>query len=124
MESFRQHFAFSSPPCCISTHPHLAIRRLLLELDAEPLKSLASDLNIVDADGDVAEALWLLVAIVVTLEAAVILGAVVVRQLEDAFTSEACLCLLLLGLELGSEARRHSFSAYSIQANVTLTHPG
>ena len=65
--------------------PHLPITGPLLELHPKGLKAGAGGLDVVDGDGDVAEALARLgVARGVALEVGVGLGAVVVRELEDA----------------------------------------
>lgn len=64
--------------------PHAAVGELLLELVPGVLDALARGLDVVDADAGVAEAAVRLRVAVVGLEVGVILGAVVVRQLDDA----------------------------------------
>lgn len=63
--------------------PHLAIGRLLLEVDPEVLEAFASGLDVIHCDGDVAEAAaGIAVAGGVTSEVGVGFGAMVVCQLE------------------------------------------
>ena len=71
---------------------HLAVRELLLELDAVALKVCACGLDVVDGDGDVSEAATgVRVAGGVAREVGVRLGAVVVGELQDALAGEAVL---------------------------------
>ena len=64
---------------------HLSIARLLLELHTQLLKPLACLLDIVNRDSDVSKPTTRIrVAASVALEIWVRLGAVVVRELEDA----------------------------------------
>ena len=71
---------------------HLPVGELLLEADAELLKTGAGGLDVVDGDGDVAEAAaGVGVAAGVAGEGGVGLGAVVVGELEDALALEAVL---------------------------------
>ena len=71
---------------------HLAVGEALLEADAELLEACAGGLDVVDGDGDVAEAAaGVGVAAGVALEGGVGLGAVVVGELEDALAGEAVL---------------------------------
>lgn len=68
---------------------HPAILGPLLELDAELIESLASSLEIVDGDTDVAEtSSRLLVTGGVALEAGIILSTPVVTELEDTLSVE------------------------------------
>ena len=71
---------------------HLPVSELLLEADAKLLKACAGGLDVVDGDGDVAEAAaGVGVAAGVAGEGGVGLGAVVVGELEDALALEAVL---------------------------------
>lgn len=70
--------------------PHLPVGGAFLKLDAELLEALAGLLDVVDGDGDVAEAAARVgVAGGVTLEGGVGLSTVVVGELEDTLASEA-----------------------------------
>ena len=83
---------------------HLAVRELLLELDAVALKVCACGLDVVDGDGDVAKAATgVLVSAGVALEGGVGLGAVVVGELEDALAVEAVLGGGALAVVVGEE---------------------
>lgn len=63
---------------------HAPVGQLLLELVAGVLDALAGGLDVVDADARVAEAAVGLGVAVVDLVLGVVLGAVVVRQLDEA----------------------------------------
>jgi hypothetical protein len=62
--------------------PHPPVRELLLELVTGILDALAGRLDVVDADASVAEAPVRIAVAVVDLVIGVVLGAVVVRQLD------------------------------------------
>lgn len=68
--------------------PHLAVRQLLLERVPGVLEALARRLDVVDADARVPEPAVRLRVAVVDLVLRVVLGAVVVRQLDDALAVE------------------------------------
>ena len=71
---------------------HVPVGELLLEGHAEGLEAGAGLLDVIDGDGDVAEAAaGVGVAARVALEVVVGLGAVVVGELEDALAGEAVL---------------------------------
>lgn len=64
--------------------PHAPIRQLLLEPIAGVLNALARRLDVVDADAGVAETAVRVAVAVVDLVVRVVLGAVVVRQFDEA----------------------------------------
>ena len=109
---------------------HLAVGELLLELDPVLLEPGARSLDIVDGDRDVAEAAaGVAVPARVAGEAGVGLGAVVVRELEDALAVEPVVLLLRLGLRTagvveGEEVEREVAVAvlyrYGSMATATL----
>ena len=77
---------------------YLAVGEFLLEADTEGLEARARLLDVVDGDGDVAEAAaGVLVSAGIALEGGVGLGAVVVGELEDALARPAAGGLLLRG---------------------------
>lgn len=59
---------------------------LFLELDSKALKAIASFLNVVARYRDMAEALGFFVAVMVTLEARVALGSMVMGKLQDSLS--------------------------------------
>ena len=86
---------------------HLPVAGLLLKADTECLKAVARRLDVVDGDGDVAEAAaGVRVARGVAGESRVRLGAVVVGELEDALALEAVLGRRLLAVVVGKEVKR------------------
>ena len=87
--------------------PHLSVTGLLLEANAKGLKPVASSLNVVDGDGNVAKATaGVGVAAGVSGEGRVGLGAVVVGELENALALEAVLGCCLLAVIVGEEVER------------------
>lgn len=65
--------------------PHPPICQLLLERHTQLLKPVAGGLNVRDRDGNVSESARLLVAVVVSDEVGVVLGAMVVSELDDTY---------------------------------------
>jgi len=76
--------------------PHSPIRQFLLELHTELLEPLTSSIDIGNSDRDVSKAAGVLVATVVSGEAGVALGTMVMGQLDDTFTHKPLSDLLLL----------------------------
>lgn len=77
---------------------HAAVRQLLLELVAGVLDALARGLDVVDADTRVPKASVGLDVAVVDLVGVIVLGAVVVRELDDSLAVER---LISVGEGLG-----------------------
>lgn len=77
---------------------HLSIGESLLEGNSELLKALASFYDVVDGDGDVAKSFSRFrVSVGVAFEVGIILRAVIMGELEDAFAGETSGFLLLVG---------------------------
>ena len=86
--------------------PHAAVRQFLLELIPSVFEPLAGRLDVVDADANVSEALARIAVAVGNFEGGVVLRAVVVRQLEDAFAvGPVVACGGGLGRVIGEEVQ-------------------
>ena len=71
---------------CKSNVPHATIGKFLLEFVSGILKALAARLEVIHGDAEVAKASARIRVAISNLEVGVVLGAVIVRELEDALS--------------------------------------